>query len=83
MQLPVYDAGAVSENDVIQAYQLKKRALTESDPRKQQHLEAEADELLETRQKHNVTVYGSINLCSDGDKVVIAYMLEKPSRSRR
>jgi beta-lactamase superfamily II metal-dependent hydrolase len=65
------------------AFQLKEKALNETDPAKKSKLEEEANDLLEERKKHNVTVYGSINLRSDGEKVVLAYMLEKPSRARR
>jgi len=65
------------------AFKLKEKALSETDTEKKAKLENDANALLEERRKHNVTVYGSINLRSDGDKVVLAYMLEKPSRSRR
>ncbi|MCB2083380.1 MAG: hypothetical protein KDD90_04930, partial [Sphingomonadaceae bacterium] len=46
-------------------------------------LETEIARLEEDEKKTNVTVYGSINLRSDGRKIVLAYMLEKPSNSRR
>lgn len=42
-----------------------------------------AEALEEQTRVTNVTVYGSINLRSDGRRVVIAYMLEKPSDSKR
>ena len=46
-------------------------------------LELKIRTLEERNKTNNVTVYGSINLRSDGRKVVLAYMLEKPSASRR
>jgi hypothetical protein len=67
----------------FKAFQLKEKALSETDSARKAELEVQANELLEERRKHNVTVYGSINLRSDGEKVVLAYMLEKPSRARR
>ncbi len=65
------------------AYKLKEQALSEADPGEIQRLNDAAQALLDERRKLNVTVYGSINLRSDGERVVMAYMLEKPSRSKR
>ena len=67
----------------FKAHKLETKAKTESDAIEKAKLIAEAKELNEQDKKTNVTVYGSINLRSDGDKIVLAYMLEKPSRSRR
>ncbi|MBV7255788.1 MBL fold metallo-hydrolase [Pacificimonas sp. WHA3] len=67
----------------FQGANLQGRAQAEPDPVKRAALQAQADEKLSTARKRNVTVYGSINLRSDGERVVIAYMLEKPSDSRR
>lgn len=36
------------------------------------------DDIIEQLAKRNVTSYGAINLRTDGEKVVFAYMLEKP-----
>jgi len=67
----------------FQAMQLKAKAEAEADPDKKAALLREADKKSEIGRKRNVTVYGAINIRSDGEKVVIAYMLEKPSNSRR
>ncbi len=47
------------------------------DPDKKAKLEEERDRLIEELGKRNVTVYGAINVRSDGHRVVFAYMLEK------
>ena len=67
----------------FQACELEAKAKVEADPAKKAALLAAAKAGHELEKKTNVTVYGSINLRSDGEKVVLAYMLEKPSRSRR
>lgn len=67
----------------FQAIQLEARAERETDEAQKAQLLKDAQELHELERKTNVTVYGSINLRSDGEKVVLAYMLEKPSKSRR
>lgn len=67
----------------FRACELESKAKTETDPGAKAELLEDAKELHEQQRDTNVTVYGSINLRSDGDKVVLAYMLEKPSRSRR
>ena len=65
------------------ARKLESRAQASSDPHTRQKLLNEAEALNSLDKKRNVTVYGSINLRSDGDRVVLAYMLEKPSRGKR
>ncbi|MEW8660691.1 MAG: hypothetical protein AB2603_20460 [Candidatus Thiodiazotropha endolucinida] len=67
----------------FQGMQLKAQAEAETDAAKKAALHKEAEEKFGLDRKRNVTVYGAINIRSDGKKVVIAYMLEKPSRSRR
>lgn len=66
-----------------QAAQLNGQAEAESDPQKKQQLKDRADKLMDTAKIRNVTSYGAINLRSDGEKVVLAYMLEKDSPARR
>ncbi|WP_128891209.1 ComEC/Rec2 family competence protein [Erythrobacter sp. HKB08] len=66
-----------------QAAELRGKLAGETDPDKRAEMETEIAALEEEEKKTNVTVYGSINLRSDGRKVVLAYMLEKPSKSRR
>lgn len=66
-----------------QAMKLQVKAAKETDPIKKNELETEIERLLERDKKLNVTVYGAINLRSDGEKVVLAYMLEKPSKTNR
>lgn len=66
-----------------QGAQLKAQAEAETDAAKKATLLKEAEGKFELDRKRNVTVYGAINIRSDGEKVVIAYMLEKPSNSRR
>ena len=67
----------------FQAHELKLKAAKEDDAATRKQLEDEAEDLLETDKKRNVTVYGAINVRSDGEKVVLAYMLERPSDSKR
>ncbi|MBV2124664.1 MAG: hypothetical protein KUF75_05910 [Candidatus Thiodiazotropha sp. (ex Ctena orbiculata)] len=67
----------------FQGMQLKAQAEAETDAAKKAALHKEAEEKFGLDRKRNVTVYGAINIRSDGKKVVIAYMLEKPSSSRR
>lgn len=66
-----------------QAQMLKAEAGLEQDPEHKAELLERAEELFDEDKKTNVTVYGSINLRTDGKRVVLAYMLEKPSASRR
>ncbi|MCR2832563.1 ComEC/Rec2 family competence protein [Parerythrobacter lacustris] len=67
----------------FQAAKLRGKLAATTDPAQRAELETEIARLEEEEKKTNVTVYGSINLRSDGRKVVLAYMLEKPSDSRR
>lgn len=67
----------------FQGYELDVEAKAETDPIKKKVLQEAANEKFEIAKKRNVTVYGAINLRTDGEKVVIAYMLEKPSKGRR
>lgn len=67
----------------FEAYEREAQAKVETDAKKKAKLLEEAAALKERGRTTNVTVYGSINLRSDGERVVLAYMLEKPSRSRR
>lgn len=66
-----------------QAAKFEGKASKETDPDEKERLLQEARALWEVEQTTNVTVYGSINLRSDGRRVVLAYMLERPSDSRR
>ena len=66
-----------------QASRLEAQAAVTTDPAKKKKLQDKADALFERDKKLNVTVYGAINLRSDGEKVVLAYMLERPSASKR
>ena len=66
-----------------QGAQLKAQAEAETDAAKKATLLKEAEGRFELERKRNVTVYGAINIRSDGEKVVLAYMLEKHSKSRR
>ena len=47
-----------------------------------QTLRQERDALLATLAQRNVTVYGAIQLRTDGDKALLAYKLEKPRTGR-
>ena len=67
----------------FQGAKLKAKADAETNAAKKTALKKAADELFEQDRKRNVTVYGAINVRSDGERVVVAYMLEKPSDSRR
>ncbi len=67
----------------FQGAQLKAKAEAQTDAVKKEALLKQAEEKLKLSKKRNVTVYGAINLRSDGDKVVLAYMLEKSSKNRR
>nr|WP_137677275.1 hypothetical protein [Parerythrobacter lutipelagi] len=67
----------------FQAAKLRGELTAIDDPERRAAQEAEIARLEEDEKKTNVTVYGSINLRSDGRKIVLAYMLEKPSNSRR
>ena len=66
-----------------QAAKLRGKLSGVTAPAERTALETEIARLEEDEKKTNVTVYGSINLRSDGRKIVLAYMLEKPSNSRR
>lgn len=65
------------------AGRLTAQAEAETDPVKKSALKASAEKLMEVLKTRNVTSYGAINFRSDGEKVVMAYMLEKDSASRR
>ncbi len=67
----------------FQGAQFKAQAEAETDTAKKAALLKKAEGKFELDRKRNVTVYGAINIRSDGEKVVLAYMLEKPSKSRR
>ena len=67
----------------FQGYELDLKAKAETDPVKKKVLQEAADERFDIAKKRNVTVYGAINFRTDGKRVVLAYMLEKPSNSRR
>ena len=53
-----------------------------TDESKRKDLIKKRDDLLDELAKRNVTVYGAINLRTDGDRVVLAYMLEKPREGK-
>ena len=67
----------------FQAAIIKGKIETETDPVKKSQLETEFERLNEQSKIRAVTSYGAINLRSDGEKVVMAYMKEKSSRSSR
>ena len=67
----------------FQAERIKGKLETETDPEKKAELQGEYDRLGEISKVRAVTSYGAINLRSDGEKVVMAYMKEKSSRSSR
>lgn len=71
------------ESPWYQGTMLKAKAEAETNAAKKEALLDEAEEKFELDRKRNVTVYGAINVRTDGTKVVLAYMLEKPSNSRR
>lgn len=50
---------------------------TITNPSKQKELEERKKELVDRLLTRNVTVYGSINLRSDGEKTIVAYKLEQ------
>ena len=52
-------------------------------PAKRAQADRLIDEVTDEFNQRNVTVYGSINLRSDGRKAVMAYRLEQPTRSRQ
>ena len=66
-----------------QGAQLRAKADRTADAAEKAKLLKKAEEKFELGRKRNVTVYGAINVRSDGEKVVLAYMLEKPSNTRR
>lgn len=66
-----------------QGVMLKADAEKEEDPVKKAELLEQSEEKFKKDRKYNVTVYGAINVRTDGERVVLAYMLEKPSKSRR
>ena len=67
----------------FKAAKLEGEADKTDDPDKKAELLRQARILWEDEAETNVTVYGSINLRSNGERVVLAYMLEKPSVSNR
>ena len=67
----------------FQAAKVKGQLDAEGDPDKKAELEKEFKDLDEKSKVRAVTSYGAINLRSDGEKVVMAYMKEKTTRSNR
>ena len=67
----------------FQAAIIKGKIEAETDPVKKSQLETEFERFNEQSKIRAVTSYGAINLRSDGEKVVMAYMKEKSSRSSR
>jgi beta-lactamase superfamily II metal-dependent hydrolase len=67
----------------FKAAKLEGKAGEEEDLTEKERLLKEARALWEQERITNVTVYGAINLRTDGNRVVLAYMLERPSDSRR
>lgn len=65
------------------AGKLVAKAEAETDPVKKQKLKDDAEKLMDVTRTRNVTSYGAINFRSDGEKVVMAYMLERDSAARR
>ena len=66
-----------------QALKLKAEAAASNNREEKTRLNEKARILEEKAATNNVTVYGAINFRSDGERVVMAYMLEKPSDSKR
>ena len=66
-----------------QALKYERKAYKENDPVKKKYFLDKSEELVDRDKTLNVTVYGSINLRSDGEKVVMAYMLERPSKTKK
>ncbi|MEM7189289.1 MAG: hypothetical protein AAF439_06730 [Pseudomonadota bacterium] len=73
----------IDDIPAVKAEKLRSEAEREDDADKKAALLEEADRLDDQTRTRNVTVYGAINLRADKDKIVLAYMLEKPSKSRR
>jgi hypothetical protein len=67
----------------FQAAKIKGRIEAETNPARKAELQEEFEELDEKSKIRAVTSYGAVNLRSDGEKVVMAYMKEKTSRSSR
>ena len=74
---------AKEDSPWAQALDAAQKLRTETDPEKIAQLESVIEEREKITRKRVVTVYGSINLRTDGHKLVMAYMLEKPSDGRR
>ena len=55
----------------------------ETDPEKLKQANDLLDQVSNELLKRNVTVYGAINLRTDGRRAVLAYMLEQPKRKKR
>ena len=56
---------------------------TETDPQKRLDLIDKKQEKIEKLKERNVTVYGSINVRTDGERCIIAQKLEKGGKGRR
>lgn len=67
----------------FQAAKIKGKIEAATDSVERAELQKEFDRLDEKSKVRAVTSYGAINLRSDGEKVVMAYMKEKTSRSSR
>ncbi|MDB2438762.1 hypothetical protein N9W89_08615 [Hellea sp.] len=67
----------------FQAAKIKGKIEAEKNLGKKAQLQEEFDRLDEESKVKAVTSYGAINLRSDGERVVMAYMKEKASRSSR
>jgi beta-lactamase superfamily II metal-dependent hydrolase len=71
-----------NEDDVIKLGRLKEKLINTEDKEKLAKFEAEHDALVAELAKRNVTSYGAINVRTDGNRAVLAYMLEKERHGR-
>ena len=65
------------QSTAIEIGKLRERRDRTSTPEERAEIDAEHDTLVDELLKRNVTVYGAINLRTDGRRVVLAYMLER------
>lgn len=65
----------------IEIGRFRQKLEDETDPDKRQEIQAALDALVDKLLERNVTVYGSINLRTDGTHTILAYKLERERRS--
>lgn len=64
----------------VEIGRLRQKLQDETDPDARRAIQAQHDALVDKLLERNVTVYGSINLRTDGKRVVLAYKLERERR---